>query len=375
MNVRCLFSSPTGDIPVDEALLSRRFLVNPMEEHPHLQLGDYFRAIERFALGEEGEVLRGLLERVLQRPIRPSDVGEVAIRSEKHGGLYHLASVEALGPGLSRKFVVSAAVTERSAEWLRREFETLNLLNGSFRLPYLPEVYLLEEVGGFVLMLGQWFEDFHEWHLHREEGGEPQPVIWDFRKGYRRAEEKEAAEIYRQASRILTLYYDVKSTHQITPWLHAAGDFIVRSDQGAVEVRLTTARGYEPLVIFLEQAELNHVMAMVSFFLNLTIRMRLDRWEGVGEIAWARDSCVGPTVAGFFDGLRAIEAGGRVDLGRAADFLSLLRTFRADELRRLALPLLELYGREDREALAAVEKGLDDHCMALFSAIRDLPEG
>ena len=223
-------------------------------------------------------------------------------------------------------------------------------------------------------MLGQWFEDFHEWHLHRGENGEAHLVIWDFRKGYRRAEASEAFEIYKQAARILTLYYNMKSTHQIYPWLHAAGDFIVKSDNGAVEVRLTTARGYEPLMIFLEQQELNHVMALVSFFLNLTIRMRLDRWEGVGEVAWAGDVCVGATVAGFFEALRIIEAEGKDELGRATDFLSLLKSFRADELRRLAVPLLELYRREDMEALAAVKKGLDDHCSTLVSALQDLPE-
>jgi hypothetical protein len=381
MKVRYLFSSPTGDISVDGRLLSRPFLIDPMREHPYLKLGDYFKAIEQFITGNSGDTLLRLLERVTRREHRSSDIAEVVIRSEKHGGLYHLSSVETLGPDLHAKFVVSTAVTESSQEWLQREFETLRFLNDSFRLPYLPEVYLLDSLelptpgtpSKLVMMLGQWFEDYHEWHLHRGDSGEPHPVIWDFRKGYRRAGDREIFELYRQASLILTLYYNIKSTHQIYPWLHSAGDFIVRSENEETDLRLTTARGYEPLMIFLQEEELSALTALLYFFVNLTIRMRLDRWEGVGEVAWAGDSCVKPAVEGFFQALRSKEAQGLYELGRVSDLLRLLKTFRADELRRLAVPLLELYRREDREALTVVEGALQDHCRALFIVLQDLP--
>jgi hypothetical protein len=381
MKVRYLFSSADGDIPVDDGLLSRPFLMGPIQEHPHLKLGDYFKAIERFVTGKDGESLVPILEQVTKRPIHYAGTGEIIVRSEKHGGLYHLASVEILGPELRQKFVVSTAATESSAEWLKREFETLKLLNASFCLPYLPEVYLLEELeisnpetpARLVLMLGQWFEDFHEWHLHRGETGEPQLVIWDFRSGYRRADEKELFEIFRQASMILTLYYNVKSTHQIYPWLHAAGDFIVKSENGTVDVRLTTARGYEPLMAFPEEQDLNSVMALVTFFLNLTVRMRLDRWEGVGGVAWAPDLSVKPTVEGFFRALRTMEEEGRYAPGGRGDFTALLKTFRKDELRRLCRPLMDFYRQESREMAAVIEGQLDSHCQALWSVIQDLP--
>jgi len=84
---------------------------------------------------------------------------------------------------------------------------------------------------------------------------------------------------------ILTLYkYEHLPPHP--SWHHAAG-ISCKEHWGVVDVRLTTARGYEPLVIFIEDQDINPVMALLYFFLDLTVRMRLDRWEGVGEIVWA----------------------------------------------------------------------------------------
>ncbi|RJR39766.1 MAG: hypothetical protein C4576_20830 [Desulfobacteraceae bacterium] len=379
LHIHYLFSSPQGDVSVDKDLLARPFLLSPMSEHPTLRLGDYFEAIEQFIVQDEAKPLLRLLGRNRKSPVQIEGIAEILIRSEKHGGLYHLASVEVRGPGMQEKFVVSTAVSERSREWLTREFGILKTLHESFALPYVPEVYWLgeedrkEDENPFLMMLGEWFEDYHEWHLHKNASGEPYPVIWDFAKGYRRAEEGEAFEIYRQASFILTLYYDLKSTNHIYPWLHAAGDFIVKSEYGLVQVRLTTVRGYEPFIIFQSHEDTNPVSALICFFLNLTIRMRLDRWEGVGGIAWAADPCIRPTVEGFFQALHKMEVEGRYELGKVRDLLSLLKRFQPEELLSLATPLLDLYRAEDREALAVVEENLGNHCRSLFSVVQDLP--
>jgi hypothetical protein len=37
--------------------------------------------------------------------------------------------------------------------------------------------------------------------------------------------------------------------------------------------------------------------------LNLSLRMRIDRLDGVGDMVWADDRAVAGTVQGFFDGL------------------------------------------------------------------------
>jgi len=43
--------------------------------------------------------------------------------------------------------------------------------------------------------------------------------------------------------------------------------------------------------------------ALLIFFLNLSIRMRIDRIDGVGEMVWADDIAVQGTIDGFFKGL------------------------------------------------------------------------
>lgn len=381
MRVRFLFSSPEGDIPADETLLARRFMVNPLEEHPRLKLGDYFRAIEHFLFVRQNESLSDLLSQKWQRPVHAGDIEEVLIRSEKHGTLYHLASVEILAPGSRSRFALSTAVSEINRHWLAEEFGTLQYLQDTFRLPYLPQAHFLETLewqtaGGPVvlsLMMGEWFEDYHEWHLTRAESGEAEPVIWDLQKGYRKAGDLESHEIYFQASRILTLYYSMSTSLHIHPWHHAAGDFVVKSAGEIVDVRLTTARGYEPLVTFSEDQDINPVMALLYFFLDLSFRMRLDRWEGVGEMAWAGDPCVKPSVEGFLQALREMETEGRYGPGNVDDFRSLLRTFGEKDLLSLYRTFFVDYRRESEEMGSVAEREIEGHCRSLFRVIQTLP--
>jgi hypothetical protein len=381
MKIRFLFSSSEGDIPADDALLARPFLVNPLEEHPSLKLGDYFRAIQHFLFVRRWESLGDLLGLMWQRPIQAGDIDEALIRSEKHGTLYHLASVEVLASGSRAKFALSTAVSETNRHWLSQEFETLRYLQETLCLPYLPQPYFLETLdwqthGGpatLSLMMSEWFEGYHEWHLTRGESGEPELVIWDLQTGYRKADEREGHEIYRQASRILTLYYNVRTSDHIHPWHHAAGDFVVKSAGDLVDVRLTTARGYEPLVVFREDQDIRPVMALLYFLLDLTVRMRLDRWEGVGEIAWAGDSCVKASAEGFLQALREMEREGRYGPGNVDDFSSLLRTFKERDLLRLYQVFSEMYRRESGEMASVVEREIEGHCQALCRVIQALP--
>ena len=68
------------------------------------------------------------------------------------------------------------------------------------------------------------------------------------RKVHATCHQYRSIEVYRQAAFILTLYYDVETFEQIFPWHHAAGDFVVKADEGAVDVRLVTARQYAPMI-------------------------------------------------------------------------------------------------------------------------------
>jgi hypothetical protein len=277
IKVLYLFSSPDGDYPLDTRTLRQPFLLAPSEPHPNMTLGDYFESIHRFVLEEKWEALVWVLNEPTKKKIHPEDIKQILIRSEKHGALYHLASIEVLAPGVRMKFALSTGVSQRGKDWLNHEFEVISDLNLATKLPYLPRVYFKDEVkcrtgNGdeiMVMSLAEWFGDHHEWHLSLNEKEESQQIlIWDQAKGYGYASRQESHEIYLEASKILTLYYNTRTLSQIYPWHHGAGDFVVKREQGKIEVRLTTARKYEPFMVFREEAQINPLVALIYLFLK-----------------------------------------------------------------------------------------------------------
>jgi len=279
-------------------------------------------------------------------------INKILIRSEKHGALYHLASVEIFVDHQSVKLAVSTAVTEKGKRWLNREYDLLKYLCNTFKLPYLPKIHFKGDVdwntengkASLSMFLAQWFENYYEWHISMDEEEKTERIcIWDMKEGYRLASKKESYEIDRRASKILTLYYDTKNYRQIYPWHHAAGDFIVKSRNGEIDVKLTTARRYDPILASLNEEQINPLLAIIYFFLNMTIRMRLDKMNGVGEVAWARPFSVKASTEGFFEALRIMEAKGGYNLGKVEELFTLLISFTRKELYKLFNPLLEFY--------------------------------
>ena len=363
MRVKYLFSSSEGDVLLDEKTLDRAFLLNPFEAHPFLTLRDYFQSIERF---------------ILDNPLFPDPIEQILIRSEKHGTLYHVASVEITGHGSRRKFAVSTAFSETRRKLLLHENETMTYLNEQFPYNYIPKVYLASETlcsnpkGNeiVVMSVSEWLEGYHEWHLTEDQDGKQVVLIWDMEKGNRTASAEEGRSIFREASRILTLYYDPKTFRQVYPWHHAAGDFVVNLAVGAVEVRLTTARNYLPLISFPMKAATNQVTALVAFLLNMTVQMRLDRIGGVGELIWAQEEFVRPCLAGFFGALQTLKNEGRGDWGEGPDLLTFLKRFSTEELRTLYAPLMESYREEKPQDFTIIEKNLEDHIATLWEALQ-----
>ena len=378
MKTRFLFSSPEGDLPAGDTTLARPFLINPSETHPFMSLTDYFGGIETFILCRDGGPLTRVLERAWKRAVALEEIDEIRIRSEKHGALYHLASVGVTAAGSGAKFAVSTALQKKSKEALSREVHTLRYLDETYGLPYLPKVHLLEEVvchcdngtETLRMALAEWFKGFHEWHLSRDKDNRLFIVIWDLEKGYRKASEKEAFAIYREASRILTLYYNPETFAQIYPWHHGAGDFVVRTSGEVIDVRMTTARGYGPWMIFHEEEKLNPLVAVIYFFLNLSVKMRLDKLDGIGDIAWADAFVLEAAIEGFFQALRTMATEARYPLGEVGDSLSLLKGFSAEELRGLFNPLLPYYGEGDPGDFSVIGTNLETHSEELYGVIQ-----
>jgi len=365
MIVEYRIASQGRDIEADSQTLDRPFLLSPAESHPFLTLRDYFDALRRFVLLSLGETAS------------QSDPDRLIIRSEKHGALYHVASVELSFKKESRKFAVSTALSDRGKACLNREEILLRQLERDFHLPYLPRPCMKREMpaGGrasLSMLATEWFEDYHEWHLSAHQSH--QICIWDQKRGNRFASEKETSGIYGEASRILTLYYDTGTFRQIRPWHHAAGDFVVNTGDGELRVRLTTVRGYEPLKLVSRAEPLNPVIALVYFFLALSTKMRLDRIEGTGEVIWADDFCLGPIAEGFLDALRLMAGQGRYPPGDTKDLVRLLRAFTREEMKSLFIPLLELYEIEDAGDFPVIKAHLGNHAESLWKIIRRFPE-
>ena len=260
-----------------------------------MRQGEYFQTLRTFLENDGCEIICRALTRRLQQNVKPQDIREIYICLEKHGEFYHPARIDVLARDQKVSFVLNVAVSETGIETIKNEYYYLTKLNDEFSSCFLPEVYGFGEVASrgdrkIRMFLGHWFEGYNEFHISRDPSDKRKKIlVWDDIRSRFYLSLEQSADLYRQAAKILTYYYNVESFEQIFSWHHGSGDFVVNIDNGDLDVKLVSARGYAPLLLI--------------FFLNLTVRMRLDRYDGVGDIVWADGTAVQGTVAGFFDGL------------------------------------------------------------------------
>jgi hypothetical protein len=194
------------------------------------------------------------------------------------------------------------------------------------------------------MFAAEWFRDYHEFHLHRNPTDHSQQLrLWDLDRGSSVLSREQSVELYRQAARILTLHYNWNSFEQIYPWHHAAGDFVAKKASGQMDLRLITVRDYRPVVSLRTEKREGKLLALIFFFLHLTIQMRLDRFDGVGEVGWADQFCIRAICTGFFDGL---ELGGkktRKGIPAVTEILDLLRSFTKEEWLHFLGECLQTY--------------------------------
>ncbi|MGA8178823.1 MAG: hypothetical protein WB792_02110, partial [Desulfobacterales bacterium] len=160
------------------------------------------------------------------------------------------------------------------------------------------------------MFLAEWFEGFREFHLSRDPSdGTVKIVVWDNDRGNFFLTNHQTMQLYREAAKILTYYYNIETFEQIFSWHHAAGDFVLKSHQEDVEVKLVTVRQYRSM--FEQNFRQEHktpdaemiLEALMVFFMNMAIKMRIDRLDGVGEMAWADKIAPMGILEGFFEGL------------------------------------------------------------------------
>jgi hypothetical protein len=284
---------------------------------------------------------------------------EIRIYLMKHGEFYHPAKVEVISGGECFKFVVNVGVSQSGVGQIRTEFENLKTLNGFYPDSLLPGVFELggaeSEDGRFIPMfLGEWFEGFHEFHYSiPSESKAPALRVWDENRGNYFLDSFRAMDVFAQASALLTAYYDFFSSCHIASWHHAAGDFVVKIGKEGLEVKLITVRQYAPLLKMTDPGLSDLLDGMVLYFLNLSIRMRLDRLDGVNTLFWIGDSAIQGMVKGFFSGLEYQVKHQRIPLEVVSGFKAYLGAFQLGLLADWFQDLVETLfrGRPEQELI------------------------
>ncbi len=377
MHTRYLFSSGGGDVLLDPVTLNKAFVLRPLEPHPFLTLGDFFKAVETFLLKDGGRRLCRILGRLHRREILPEAIQEVLIRYEKYGTLYQIASVDVRLEAATERFAVSAALSPEARAALDREADLLGSLNRQYpSYPYLPRMYFRDAVGisrgphreTFSMALSSWFTGFHEWHFTGDRGDAKAILIWDLGEGYREAAREEALEIIKQAAKILTLYYDTETFYRIYPWHHGAGDFVVKPAMEGLEVRLITVRGYEPIP--LPGLDPTPRDALLFFFLDLTLKMRLDKIEGLGDPVWASPDFLPAARDGFLEALKEKEASGGNIPGRLMEALKTLHSLRERDLFHRLQDAIEVYRHQDPIDFSCMKHHAAEHAKALYRVLQ-----
>jgi hypothetical protein len=331
--------------------------------------GDYFQGVRTFleGCGREG-LARGLRRRGL-----PPDPDEFRIYLAKHGEHYHPARVEANAAGVRGEWVVNVALSVSSRALLAREQALLERLSRETQTAFLPEVYGWGEVecrpGVWMgLLLAEWFSGFHEFHLTRLPDGSRGVVLWDTGGGNRRLPASSVAAVYRQAAHILTAYLNLDTFEAIASWHHAAGDFIVRDEPGGLELRLVTAREYRPLFANPPEDFESLLNACLVFLLQLSLRTRLDRLDGTGDMAWSGPEAVGATV----DGVLAALAAKPFPEGLPIPFPNLFKRYLAgcpaDMLGDLCADVIARSFPPGSAERALADAGLNEHVQLLSAA-------
>ncbi len=343
--------------------------------------GDYFCAVRSFLENNRFAILTSAVAQHLNRDIKSEDIEKIRIFLEKHGEFYHPARIEANVNGEVAPFVVNVAVSHAGKESIQREYKILQKLNSNFPYSFLPKVYGQGQVRTkknlqVNMFLGEWFEGFNEFHISKDPSDEKKRInVWVSEKGNLFLTAEQTLELYRQAAMILTCYYDVETFEQIFPWHHAAGDFVIKLINNKVKTRLVTVRQYASMFEENDSEDQDQgadliLEALLVFFLNLSIRMRLDRLDGVGEIVWSDDVAVEGTLKGFFEGLVLKPSVDLLQDSVVDCFRKHLLSCSQADLFDLSQAMVNAYNPQAPE-VPVIKRNLQSHVKILYNAIKN----
>ena len=359
----------------------------PMDRHhfqdsdtspPHytgITHGDYFSAARRFLEKDGFDIISSAFA-----PGLSGDAPNIHICLMKHGEFYHPARILVSSDGRQRTFVLNVAVSESGRRIIDTEISSLKRLGKISKRSLIPRVYgqgcvAVRHDLDAEMFLGEWFEGYQEFHLSRNVSGKARKLcLWRENDTPYFLTSEDSGLLYHAVAKILTVYYNMATTEHISRWHHASGDFVVKHEANRLSVKLVTVRAYGPLLQMEEEA-LNPryncdqaTAALLIFFLNLSIRMRLDRIDGIGDFVWADETAVTGAWTGFLDGLANNFFPSQWLSEPITQLKNYLATFSVSELFDLAETLAASLPALPAEK-AIIEKHLGNHMAALCDTI------
>jgi uncharacterized protein YozE (UPF0346 family) len=343
-----------------------------------LSHGVFFIAVRNFLERNKSEILTRAISQHLHRKVTSQDIEEINIYLEKHGEFYHPARIETICHGTAIPFVLNVAVSDSGKHCIQREYGLLKQLHEDFPFSFLPKVYGRGHVSiaddDIEMFLGEWFQGYNEFHISLDPTDEKHKIlVWDHAQGNYFLSDTQATNLYRQAARILTDYYNVETFEQILSWHHGAGDFVLKCQDNRIDLKLITVRQYGPM--FENDSGNEHpdveliLEALLVFFLNLTIRMRLDRLDGVGAIVWSDDIAVEGTLIGFFEGLALKPPVVSIPGPLMDGFRDHLLSCSQSDLLGLFQAMVDAYNPRSPE-IPVIKKKIKRHVKILFNLIK-----
>jgi hypothetical protein len=368
--------------------LSRQQSANAFESNGAIFInhGDCFLAARDFLERDRYEIITQSVSQYLHGNITPDEIEEIRIYLDKHGEFYHPAKVEAVLQAVKIPFVLNVAVTDVGKQCAQREYRILKRLDTQYPDSFIPKVYALGNVFKKMdqvetrMFLGEWFEGFNEFHMSLDPSdGKYKIIVWDHEHGNFFLTPHQTMELYRHTAKILTYYYNVETFEQIFSWHHAAGDFVLKCQEDVIELKLVTVRQYRSMyenTIVSESMEPDSELileALLVFFLNMAIKMRIDRLDGVGEIVWSDDVALKGILKGLFEAL-ALKPNISV-FSESLDncFRKHLLSCSGEDFFDLNCGIVQTYPLQAPE-IPVIRQHLGKHVEDLYNAIRQLEQ-
>jgi hypothetical protein len=342
---------------------------------------DYYQAAQSFLENNSYDAIVRAVSRQLERDVKAPDIEEIRICLQKHGEFYHPARIEIVIFQKRLSLVLNVAISETGRRFIEKEYQHLKRLTTELRYHYLPQVYGFGCITGsnelnFAMFLGQWFEGYHEFHISIDPvDKKPKIMVWDDSRGRFFLTVEQTKTLYARASKILTDYYNLESFEQIFSWHHAAGDFIVKTEAEKLALRLVSVRQYASIFGNHKQSPTGQInselilQALLVFFLNLSIHMRLDRLDGIGEMVWSDPLTVEASLIGFLEALSIKPDVPSLPDSALVCFIAYLTSCSQADLLDLSESIVKRFNPQ-MPGLTVVKKNIHQHVETLHGSIQ-----